>query len=436
APGQPQPDDRLRQRVLAEAKQRLRELGALAGGAPRADSAPLSGSAQQSASPASAGSLSRADSAPLADSAQQAAPPSSAGSLPRADSAPLVGSAQQPVPASTNGSGPRFADDLAACGVLLGFAYPDRIGRRRAPGRYTLSGGRGAQIAEGQTLAQAEYLVVAELDDQGVEGRIQLAAALSEGDLQTYFADAIRTVQTVEWDAEAEAVRARQSRRIGAVVLWEGPAGAPDPDRVAAALFAGIRQAGLGILPWTRAARQLQERVLFLRRHEPEGGWPDVSDEALVDTLEEWLAPYVGGMRKRADLARLNLTSVLESMLIWELRGALDREAPTHLTVPSGSRLPIDYADPEFPALAVRLQEMFGRPDTPRIAKGRVPLTLHLLSPAQRPVQVTKDLASFWRSAYFEVRKDLKGRYPKHYWPDDPLEAQATRRVRPPGTPN
>jgi ATP-dependent helicase HrpB len=183
------------------------------------------------------------------------------------------------------------------------------------------------------------------------------------------------------------------------------------------------------LLPWTRAARQLQERAMFVHHHD--GSWPDLSDETLMASLEEWLSGYIEGMKSRSDLQRLNLKDILESMLTWEQRRQLEESAPTHWTVPSGSRVPIDYSDIDAPALAVRLQELFGLPDTPRIAGGRVPLTLHLLSPAQRPVQVTRDLASFWGNIYFEVRKDLKGRYPKHYWPDNPLEAQATRRVKP-----
>ncbi|WP_027093823.1 ATP-dependent helicase HrpB [Cohnella thermotolerans] len=319
--------------------------------------------------------------------------------------------------------------DLAACGVLLGFAYPDRIGRRRGPGRYTLSIGRGAALSEDDPLAQSEYIVAAELDDQGQESRIRLAAALAEADLEARFADLIREEEAVRWDAEAEAVRARVIRRLGAITLQERPLANPDPERVTEALLEGVRSLGLGALPWSRSARQLRERVRFLGSHAD--GWPDWSDEALTDTLADWLGPYVGGMRSRADLQRLNLANVLEASLSWEQRSELEREAPTHVVVPSGSRIPVDYADPSAPVLAVRLQEMFGLADTPRIAGGRVPLTLHLLSPAHRPVQVTRDLASFWRNAYFEVRKDLKGRYPKHFWPDDPLQAPATRRARP-----
>ncbi|THF74927.1 ATP-dependent helicase HrpB [Cohnella fermenti] len=334
--------------------------------------------------------------------------------------------------AGTEGTAGAASEEGGAAGILLGFAYPDRIGRRRGPGRYTLSIGRGAELPAGQLLAQAEYVVVAELDDQGQEGRAQLAASLEAADLERHFASLIRREETVRWDAEAQAVRARESRLLGAIVLSERPLAKPSAEKVAEALLQGLRQEGLAMLPWSRSARQLQERGIFLAG--ADSAWPDWSDAALLDTLEDWLAPYLGGMKSRADLQRVNVAQALESSLSWEQRSRLDREAPTHIAVPSGSRIAVDYSDPKAPFIAVRLQEMFGLPDTPRIAGGRVPLTVHLLSPAQRPVQVTRDLASFWSNAYFEVRKDLKGRYPKHYWPDDPLEATATRRVRPPGS--
>jgi ATP-dependent helicase HrpB len=174
----------------------------------------------------------------------------------------------------------------------------------------------------------------------------------------------------------------------------------------------------------------LHERLRFMHHAEPDA-WPDVAEEALLDTLPAWLGPFVQGMRRLDDLSRLDLTDILWTHVGWQHREQLEATAPTHLEVPSGSRIPLDYADPQAPALAVRLQEVFGWLETPRIGGGRVPVTLQLLSPAQRPVQVTTDLASFWSTTYFDVKKDLKGRYPKHYWPDDPLTATATRRVRP-----
>jgi len=321
-------------------------------------------------------------------------------------------------------------DPLADCGVLLAFAYPDRIAERRPDGRYLLRSGRGAMLPGPEPLSKAPYLALAELADYGVDSRIQLAAPLALSDLERHFADQIEEERIVAWDADARAVRARRRVRFGAIGLKETPLPDPDPDDVSNALLQGIAQEGLRVLPWSKAAAQFRERLQFMHEHEP-ADWPDATDEGLCSTLAEWLGPHTYGMKKLSDLNQLNMIQILESMLSWEQRRELDDCAPTHITVPSGSRIPVDYSTPEAPILAVRLQEMFGLQDTPRIAHGRVPLTLHLLSPAQRPVQVTRDLASFWREAYFEVRKDLKGRYPKHYWPDDPSAAIPTNRVRP-----
>ncbi|MDB4867624.1 MAG: hrpB, partial [Cohnella sp.] len=329
-------------------------------------------------------------------------------------------------------AGPDHSSDARVddCGLLLAFAYPDRIGRRRDGGKYLLSGGRGAAFKEGQPLARQEWIVAADVDDAGSESRIRLAAPVDLSDLLTHIPDAVVEERTVAWDREAKAVRARVRRKLGALLLEEAPMASPPPGQVTSALLAGIREEGADSLPWTRAARQYQERAVFVRRSDL--SWPDLSDEALLATMENWLVPHLSaGMKSLSDLQRLNLKEALESLHPWNQRRELDERAPTHWTVPSGSRLPIDYENSETPALAVRLQELFGLPETPRIADGRVPLTLHLLSPAGRPVQVTRDLASFWSHAYFEVRKDLKGRYPKHYWPDNPLEAQATRRAKP-----
>jgi ATP-dependent helicase HrpB len=198
---------------------------------------------------------------------------------------------------------------------------------------------------------------------------------------------------------------------------------------VTAALLDGVRDAGIDALPWSDGGRSLRRRLAFLHALDP--SWPDVSDDALATTLGTWLASHVGNARSLAALERVDLAGALLSLLPWEKRAVLDELAPTHLVVPSGSRIPIDYGDPAAPVLAVRLQEMFGLADTPRIARGAVPLTVHLLSPAQRPVQVTRDLAGFWRTSYFDVRKEMRGRYPKHYWPDDPMQAEPTRRAKP-----
>ncbi|HST57886.1 MAG TPA: ATP-dependent helicase HrpB, partial [Longimicrobium sp.] len=325
--------------------------------------------------------------------------------------------------------------DPCAAGVLLALAYPDRIGQRRTgrPGRYRLRNGRGAALVEGDPLSASAYLVAAELDGTGRESRVYLAAPVELEEIERHFAEQTETEETVAWDAEARAVRARRRERLGALVLHEAPLADADPDRVSAALLGAIADAGIDALPWSKGAMQLRERILLMHRHDPT--WPDVSDAALRDGLAEWLGPYVYGLSRWDEVQRLDLTDILLNLLGWERRTALDDLVPSHLEVPSGSRIPIDYADPDAPVLAARLQELFGMTETPRVGGGRVPLVIHLLSPAHRPVQVTRDLASFWRSGYFEVKKDLKGRYPKHYWPDDPLQAQATSRVRPrPGT--
>ncbi|MFC0215659.1 ATP-dependent helicase HrpB [Paenibacillus chartarius] len=315
-------------------------------------------------------------------------------------------------------------------GMLLAFAYPDRVGQARGGGKFLLSGGRGAALGGDQRLAAAPYIVAADVDDGGTESRIWLAAPVSLPELERAMPDRIVQEASFEWDGERQQVLARIKRKLGVLTLKEAIWDKPPEDELRAALLSGIRSAGLTILPWSKASEQLKERIGFLHRNDPDS-WPDMSEEGLLAALDDWLGPHVGGMRGRSDLQRLSMTAVLEAGLSWEQRSRLEREAPTHITVPSGSRIPVDYGDPEQPTLAVRLQEVFGWTETPRIAGGRVPLTLHLLSPAQRPVQVTKDLASFWRSTYFEVKKDLKGRYPKHYWPDDPLQATPTNRAKP-----
>lgn len=323
------------------------------------------------------------------------------------------------------------ASDAGAAGLLLALAYPDRLAQRRpgAVGRYLLRNGRGAMLPAVQPLAGAEYLVAAELDGRGRESRIYLAAPVELAEVEELLADRIESADRIAWDPAARAVRARRQVRLGALVLREAPLPDADPAAVTAALLAGIEREGLQTLPWSRRARQLQQRLLFLHRLDPR--WPDVSDELLRATLADWLGPHVHGMQRLDEVQRVDLEHVLSELLTWQQRAELDELAPTHLTVPSGSRVPIDYGDAGAPVVAVRLQEMFGLTETPRIARGRVPLTIQLLSPAHRPVQVTRDLASFWRSAYFDVRKDLRGRYPKHHWPDDPLQAAPTRRTRP-----
>ncbi|OMF67285.1 ATP-dependent helicase HrpB [Paenibacillus sp. FSL R5-0766] len=321
--------------------------------------------------------------------------------------------------------------DEESCGLLLSFAYPDRIGQRREDGRYLLSSGRGVRLAATESLSRSAYLVAAEADDQGADARILLAAPLQEQTLVQAGQHLLHNEVQVAWDSNTRSVRAHKRLRIGALVIKESSIAQPPEDQVLEALLTGIRMEGLDCLPWTKTSRQLADRLRFLHLHLPE--WPDLIEDNLTEELAEHLTPYLIGMRSAADLKRLSMQDVLLGGLSWTQRQQLDDEAPTHIQVPSGSRIPVDYSRPEDPALAVRLQEMFGQQETPRIAGGRVPLTIHLLSPAQRPVQVTRDLANFWRETYFDVKKDLKGRYPKHYWPDNPLEAVATNRAKPRG---
>ena len=320
-------------------------------------------------------------------------------------------------------------------GLLLGFAYPDRIGMRRGtPGpageaAYTLAVGRGAVLPAGTPLAAETFIVAAELDDAGADSRIRLAAPFDASWFAEHFADRIREERVIEWDRQSETVRAKRMTRFGAIVLKETALDGAEPEEIARALLDALRAEGLDRLPWTKQARQLRGRIAALRRLDP--SWPDVSDEALLDRLEEWLLAHMVGMKSLEDLKRLDLAAALESLLDWDRRRELDEQAPTHFRVPSGSRIAIDYSDPAAPVLAARLQELFGMSRTPVIGYGRLPLTLHILSPAMRPVQVTRDLEGFWKNGYFEVRKELKGRYPKHYWPDDPAAATATRHLRP-----
>jgi ATP-dependent helicase HrpB len=317
-------------------------------------------------------------------------------------------------------------------GLLVAFAYPDRIARRRpgAEPRYALANGSGALFADHEPLAAEEWLALAALDGDRREARIFLAAPLTQADIEQHFAADIEAVECCEWDRRDEAVLARRRRMLWELVLADHKLADADPAQVAAAMAAGVRDMGLACLPWSDDLRTLRARVAFVRAVESEGGWPDLGDQALLDGLEDWLAPHLAGITRRAHLARLDLAGVLRGMLSWDQRRRLDELAPTHVTVPSGSRVPVDY-DGETPVLAVRLQEMFGCADTPRIAAGRVPLLLHLLSPARRPAQVTADLASFWANSYKAVRADLRGQYPKHYWPDDPMQAEPTARAKP-----
>ena len=328
-------------------------------------------------------------------------------------------------------------------GVVLAFAYPDRIGRRRAgaEGRFTLTNGRGAHFSEPQSLARQDLIVAVDLDDRERDARILLAAPLSRAELEEHLSERLRRRESVEWSSRDQAVIARRTVELDAIVLEEKPLPEIPVEAARLAMLTGIRELGADALPWTREARDLQARIEFVRQLQLPGSssperatWPAVSDADLFAGVETWLAPWLDGITRKEHLARLALMDALRSLLTWEQQRELDSLAPTHLEVPTGSRIRIDYLDPSAPVISVRLQEVFGLDATPRIGGGRIPVTFKLLSPAQRPVQVTRDLASFWRGSYADVRKDMRGRYPKHYWPSleelDFFRAQGKRPTR------
>ena len=323
-------------------------------------------------------------------------------------------------------------------GALLAFAYPDRIAQQRREGgaEYRLANGRAALFAEADGLMKHAWLVVADLGSrQGQrEERIYLAVELEPQLFDTVLAEQVSTLEVLDWDEREGALRAERQRKVGELVLAREALTGLDAQQRSRAMLGLVRRKGLALLPWTPELRQWQARVGLLRDLELAAAgaseWPDVSDAALLATLESWLQPYLDNVTRLTHFANLDLSSILHSLLPWPLPQCLDELAPRSVQVPSGSRISLDYSE-QPPVLAVRLQELFGLADTPRIAGGRQVVKLHLLSPARRPVQVTQDLANFWRSTYAEVKKDLKGRYPKHYWPDDPLIAEPTARAKP-----
>ena len=322
-------------------------------------------------------------------------------------------------------------------GEALAYAFPDRIGRNRGNGTFQLSGGRGAFLDRTEALSREEFLVCCDLDDRGGDARIRLAAAISRDAIEEIFADRIRECETCSWDRRREAVKTVRQRTFGKMVLEENDCqNCASEEAMQSALFDGIRRKGVTNLPcWTKGTRRLQARIGFLRKamSEADPPWPDVSDEGIAAHLEDWFSGFVSGMTRWAHLESLDIAAVMDFALSesGHDRRELDRFAPAKMDVPSGSEITIQYEE-EGPFCEVRLQECFGMLATPKVAGGKVPVVMRLLSPAQRPVQVTKDLASFWKEGYPLVRKDMRGRYPKHYWPEDPFTAVATRRVRPP----
>jgi ATP-dependent helicase HrpB len=321
------------------------------------------------------------------------------------------------------------AGDLAR---LLACAFPDRIAAEREPGsgRYATSGGKGGRLLPGAPFEKSPMLIAVEMEGgAGGEGTIRKAFPLTMDILEDVFGQTLNWHREVVWDEREERAAAREVRRLGALVLAIRQSGA-EPHELTAAVLEGVRRQGLDVLGWSEAARQLVARVRFVAGFFPDEGWPDFTPAALLENLDEWLRPFLDGIRTRSALERLDPLLALESRLSWPQKRRLEETAPTHLTVPSGHRIPIDYTSGADPVLAVKLQELFGLTDTPRIAEGRASVLLHLLSPARRPIQITRDLRSFWDNVYPEVKKELKGRYPKHPWPDDPWSATPTRRTK------
>jgi ATP-dependent RNA helicase HrpB len=317
-------------------------------------------------------------------------------------------------------------------GALLALAYPERIAKSRggAAGAYLLANGRGAMIDPASPLAREPFLAVAELTGSAAQGRILSAAPIALGEIEQAFADRIVAREDITFDATSMSLRGRKSRRFGAIALAEQPIPVTPGDTTVELLADAIAGIGIGRLPWTKALIQWRDRVLFLRASEA-GEWPDLSDAALAQTAGEWLAPALAGKTALGDISADELQAALQRLLPWPLPRRLDAEAPTHFEAPTGSRVPIDYEAEGGPKIAIRVQELFGLNRHPAIAGGKIPLLIELLSPAHRPVQTTRDLPGFWRGSYATVRADMRGRYPKHPWPDDPVAASATRRAKP-----
>ncbi|MBR1144941.1 ATP-dependent helicase HrpB [Bradyrhizobium sp. AUGA SZCCT0431] len=351
---------------------------------------------------------------------------------PRASSARSLAQRWASQVAAEAPSSPQADDDLST-GVMLAFAFPDRVARNRGNGSFVLANGRGAAVEQTSSLARAPYIAVAELTGTAAQGRILLAAPIAQEEIERRFADQVENAEEISFDRGAMALRARRKRSLHAITLSEAPMALQPSAETAKIFAAGLVAAGLDKLPWSKALKQWRDRVMFLRKAEGEG-WPDLSDDALAATSEAWLEPVLYDKTSLKELSSGDLSDALMSLLPWDLRARLEREAPTHFEAPTGTMLAIDYEAEQGPTIAVRLQELFGLNTHPSIAKGAVPLVLELLSPAQRPVQVTRDLPGFWRSSYAAVRSDLRGRYPRHPWPEDPANALPTRRVKPRGT--
>ncbi|QIP07229.1 ATP-dependent helicase HrpB [Bradyrhizobium symbiodeficiens] len=332
--------------------------------------------------------------------------------------------------AASEKAGPQ--DDLST-GLMLAYAFPDRVARNRGNGSFVLANGRGAAVEQTSSLARAPYIAIGEMTGTAASGRILLAAQITQDEIERHFAEHIESADEISFDRGAMALRARRKRVLHAITLSEATLAVSPTEDTARILADGLIAAGLDRLPWSKAAKQWRDRVMFLRKAEGDS-WPDLTDDGLIARRDDWLVPALYDKIALKDISPGDLSDALMALLPWEMRARLEREAPTHFEAPTGSVLAIDYEAEQGPTIAVRLQELFGLNIHPSIAAGKVPLVLELLSPAQRPVQVTRDLPGFWRGSYAAVRSDLRGRYPRHPWPDDPASAVPTRRAKPRGT--
>ena len=324
-------------------------------------------------------------------------------------------------------------DGNLSTGALLALAFPDRVAKNRGNGSFVLANGRGAAIDAASGLTRAPYLAVAELTGTAANARILLAAPITQSEIETRFAALIESRDDVSFDRVAMALRGRRQKRLHAITLADAPIAITPSAETARVLADGLVAAGIDRLPWSKTLEQWRGRVMFLRTTAPDQ-WPDLSDAALAESREQWLVPALFDKTSLKDISPGDLSDALMALLPWEQRARLEREAPTHYEAPTGTLVAIDYQAEQGPTIAIRLQELFGLTTNPSLAKGRVPLVLELLSPAHRPVQVTRDLPGFWRGSYAAVRSDLRGRYPRHPWPEDPASAPPTRRVKPRGT--
>ncbi|HYA05524.1 MAG TPA: ATP-dependent helicase C-terminal domain-containing protein, partial [Xanthobacteraceae bacterium] len=316
-------------------------------------------------------------------------------------------------------------------GVLVALAYPERIAKSRGEaGAFLLANGRGAAIDAASPLAREPLLAVAELTGSAAQGRILSAAPITLAEIEAHFAERIAARDDISFDPASLSLRGRRSRRLGALVLNETPFAVAPNEATIELLADAVAKTGIGRLPWTKALTQWRDRVMFLRASEGEP-WPDLSDTSLADRAHDWLKSALAGKTALGEVTAEELAAALSNLLPWPLQRRLDAEAPTYFVAPTDSRVPIDYAAAGGPKIAIRVQELFGLDRHPTIAGGKVPLVIELLSPAHRPVQLTRDLPGFWRGSYAAVRAEMRGRYPKHPWPDDPLSATATRRAKP-----